>query len=388
MKQQLWIVNSSLLGIFLVACILLKFFELRPPIRRPQKISLPDFTKLKELTAPSVLEAIYKNDVFGSYVSQPTPYPPIATFPTPQSLVTPAPELRQPNITPPPEAKKQEFIEPLSLSLKGIVISSDELRNVAMIADETQKESLYHLGEKIKDAQIIKITRNRVVFLRANGQQEIFFLRKEDNPFSVPFEERWKSIVKQINQTSYEIDPELFTKEVDSLGSLIDNLPIVGTAFQSGSPVGIRIGTIDKQDIGSQLGFQDFDIILAVNDLDTAEPKNRLLAYDQICDAKMGNIINVRVKRNQDDVTLTYKLTPLASQGVVDPQSSSSDQVPKPQSTTPPPPGRMSNIQERATAARQFKANHPNPQRQETMMEIRKRLLDNLRARMQNARVR
>ena len=316
--------------------------------------------------------------------------PPAPTQAIKQSLVTAMPELQPTQVTPMPEPKKQEFIDALNLTLKGIVISSDELKNVVMIADETQKESLYHLGDKIKDAQIIKIIRNRVVFLRANGQQELFFLRKEDNPLSIPFEERWKMTVKQVNPTTFEVDPEYFIKEVDSLGNFFDSLPLVGTAYQNGSPIGIRVGNLEKQDIGSMLGLHPYDIIVAINDVKTAQPKNRLDIYDAVTQAKIGDIINVKVKRGQQDVELGYKLSKLAqgkTMGTQPSQGQSPEQATSGQPSPQPPPG-MSGMQERAVARRQFKARHPNPQRQETMMEIRKRLLDNLRNRLQNSRVR
>jgi hypothetical protein len=258
-----------------------------------------------------------------------------------------------------------------------------------MIADETQKESLYHLGDKIKDAQIIKILRNRVVFLRANGQQEIFFLRKEDNPLSIPLEERWKSIIKTINEKTFEIDPQQLVKEVDSIGTLIDQVPLVGTAYKDGIASGIRVGKIDKQNIGSLLGLKSFDIITSISDTSTTEQKNRLAIYDRLSEAKIGDTVTVKIQRESQEIVLSYKLTNLAEQGVptgvlpATPQAQGSPEQP-----TTPPPGRMSSLQQRMAAQRQFNTRHPNPQRQETMMEIRKRLLDNLRARMQNARVR
>lgn len=391
MKQQLWIVNSSLIGFFFIACMLLKVFEGHPPVRRPQKIRLSDMEKKKEQLPSAAIENIYKNDIFGTYVPPIPPHPPAPPQASQKSFTTPIPEPGAAQITQPPEPKKQEFIDPLNLSLKGIVISSDEMKNVAMIADETQKESLYHLGDKIKDAQIIKILRNRVVFLRANGQQELFFLRKEDNPLSIPFEDRWKTIVKNINETSFEIDPDQFIKEVDSIGSLIDSIPLIGTAYQAGVPIGIRVGNIDKQNIGTLLGLKPFDIIIALNDMTTTEQKSRLSIYDQICEAKVGNIITAKIKREGQDLDLSYKLASLTVQslpgGLTLPSETTPDQqAAQPQSTQAP--GRMDSLQERTAARQQFKTRHPNPQRQETMMEIRKRLLDNLRARMQNARVR
>lgn len=393
MKQQLWIINSSLIGFFFIACILLKIFEGHPPVRRPQKIILPNIGKQGESLSPRAIENIYKNDIFGTQ-AQGLLQQQLGSPTQQASLATPIPELKAIQATIPPEPKKQEFIDPLNLSLKGIVMSSDESKNVAMIADETQKESLYHLGDKIKDAQIIKILKNRVVFLRANGQQEIFFLRKEDNPLSISLEERWKSIIKTINEKTFEIDPQLFIREIDSVGTFIDSLPLVGTTYSAGVATGIRVGTIEKENIGTFLGLKTFDVIVSIDDISTSNPKDRLSIYDKLCSTKIGDTITVVVDREDPQqgnqkVTISYKLANLAEQGVPTGLTPSTNKDAEGQGQTQPmQPGKMSNLQERTATQRQFMDRHPNPQRQETMMEIRKRLLDNLRTRMQNARVR
>ena len=100
--------------------------------------------------------------------------------------------------------------------------------------------------------------------------------------------------VKQVNPTTFEVDPEYFIKEVDSLGNFFDSLPLVGTAYQNGSPIGIRVGNLEKQDIGSMLGLHPYDIIVAINDVKTVvklatPPPQKVVSLNAvICGAKLG----------------------------------------------------------------------------------------------------
>ena len=156
-----------------------------------------------------------------------------------------------------------------------------------MIADETNKEGMYHLGEKIKDAQIIKIANNRVVLLRANGQQEVFYLRKEDLVDEQSVTDKWKYIVKRVDDQTFDIDPVSFSKEVNTLGSFIEHTSVIGTAYAAGKPIGIRIGKLQPQDTGTFLGLMENDIITSINDMAVTNAQNRLSVFDTITKAPL-----------------------------------------------------------------------------------------------------
>ena len=381
MKQQLWVVNSSLLGIFLTVLALGHLLHHEAPMLRTKKI-IPNLSPKKDSFTPVSLEHIYQNDIFGTFIALPPP-PPAA--PSQKFFATPVPEPRLPNIPPPPEQKKQEFVSPLGIALRGIIISSDEARNVAMIADETNKEGLYHIGEKIKDAQILKIARNRVVFLRANGQQETFFLRKEDNKLDQTLVENVKKSIRSVDSFNFNIDPDMFTQAVDSLGNFIEQLPLIGMAFFEGAPIGIRIGNIDKKNIGEALGLKSYDIIVAVNNLATSEPKNRLAAYDIISSARLGDSISVQIRRAQSDLFYTYHLTRL-DQAMLSIRQGSDQSITSGQPLAGVAEKSAGRTFDRETTLRKFKKKHPNPQRQKTMTDMRKKLMDNLRTRTQRQR--
>jgi type II secretion system protein C len=369
MKQQLWILNSALLGLFVAVLIIMNFISKEPPILKISRAVSTELEKKLSTATPLAIEKIYQNDLFETYVAT-------ESKPIQQSLIVPVPEPKIPPIAIPPETPKSEFIQALTLTVKGIIASSNEQQNVAMIADETNKEALYHLGDKIKDAEIIKIARDRVVLLRANGQLEVFYLRKDDNTDpNTP--DKWKEIIRKIDEQNIEIDPFTFVKEVDSLGAFLEKASISGTAYFNGLPVGMRVGTTAENELASQLGLKQDDVITAVNNFSCVDLKNRMEIYDKIVQTQVGENIKVSLKRANNDMTMTYKLARISK------------------AKKPLPPGvkegedalKMSRLQEREKSQRDFDKQHEQRQ-EETIMEIRRRILENLRNRMRDRRER
>ncbi|MFH1644343.1 MAG: type II secretion system protein N [bacterium] len=334
----------------------------------------------KKKPAPFInIEKIIKNDLFDTFIES------IEQGPIKKSLIMPIPNPPIASISPPPQPKKQEFVNPLPIKLKGIVFSSDDLKSLAMIEDETQKEGLYHLGEKIKDAQVIKIAKNNIVILRANGQLEILSLRKEDDLLggSTPTQpqEKWKYSIKKIDDFNFDIDPSEFKKETPSLSEMIEELSI-GTAYEQGRPIGIKIGKIDPNEIGFVLGLRPNDIITSINNLNTIDIKDRMKIYDEITKLKKGNFIQVNLKRDNMDSVINYKLKKLDKPKkltFISPATGQGVQPGLPQSKT----------QQQEQSIKDFQKQHNvDERRQQTIADIRKRLLEKLRQRSPNVRIR
>ncbi len=374
MKQQLWILNSSLLAVFFVSLMVSYFLSVEPPrIRRIKKMVAQEVAEKKEASlARTSWEKIYKDDIFGTFVKQ-------VTKPVKQSFVTPIPEPKAPAIPPPPEPPKQEFIAPLNLTIKGIIISADEAKSVAMIEDETKKEGLYHLGDKIKDAQVIKIARNRIVLLRANGQQETFFLRKDESEVDQQSPERWKYIARKVDDQTYEIDPDSFKQEIETLGNFIERVSLIGVAYQKGSPIGLRIGSLEKNDVGVALGLQQNDILISINNVDVTVANNRMQAYDAISKVKVGDTISLVLKRAGENLTQNYKLAKISK---AKKKTFTGKEEKKKE------PLKKSKSQQRAKMLRDFRKRHGSSQDKNAIARIRKRLLENLKKRLRNSRVR
>jgi type II secretion system protein C len=383
MKQDLWLANSGLVLIYVAALGVYSFTQQEVPVWKAPRITQATPTiSPEQKDSPGkrtqVWQKIYQDDIFGTYIAQDIKL-------TKQSLLTPIPEPKQPTIPAVPDIKKQEFIAPLGISVRGIIASVDETRNVAMITDETSKEGMYHLGERIKDAQIIKIGHNRVVVLRANGQQETYYLRKDDMPSDEPATDKWKYIVRKVDDQNFNVDPFAFSKEVGTLGEFVQKASIIGTAYHNGSPVGIRIGSVATSDVAQALGLADNDMLTSINDINLADAASRVQAYESIIKLPIDSIIKVGIKRADKDVFLSYKLIKIDK-----PRKSSlpgvtyANQQPSPEEQM-----KQSRLQQREAQVRDFQKQHYDEQKhQQTMAEIRRRILENLQGRMQLAQKR
>lgn len=379
MKQALWIVNNSIIVFFVLALITLQVLHQEPSPVTP--LSIPDRSgtiKKKQAFPETHWEPIFKQDLFGTYT-------PRTIQPAQKNLVTPVPEIQNTQPQAIPEPKAPDFTPELTLTIKGIIIAADETQNVAMIEDETKKETVYHVGDLYKDGQIIKISRNSVVFLRSSGQQEAFYLRKEDADLAMDGPAKWEYIIKKLDGNTWQIDPESFKAEVDSLGNFLDRIGILGTAYQQGNPIGLRIGDLEKDSLGELLGLQQGDIITNINDLNMAQAPNRVTLFDKIAASNAGDVIMVSLTRNGAQVTQCYKLAYINKAK----KMLFSENKPK-DTVTPADDLKMNKMQEREKQMREFNERHNNntPQQQDAISQIRKRLLENLRARLQNARAR
>ena len=374
MRQQVWVLNSSLLLIFITILIISSLLQQTPPkLKIKTKIKIKKIKKKKPASFINI-DKILKNDLFDTFIES------LPEQPMKKSLISPIPEVPLARIKPAPIIKKPEFVNPLPIKLKGIIQSNDELKSIAMIEDETQKEGLYHLGEKIKDAQLIKLSRNKIVLLRANGQQEIFSLRQdvdflgETQPSG---QEKWKYAIKKIDDFNFEIDPKELKTDIPQLSELIEELSL-GTAYENNNPLGIKVGKVDPNELGFVVGLRSNDIITSVNNINTINIKNRIKIYDELSNVKKGDNIQVGLIRNNINSTINYKMKKLE----------------KPKKLTFISPASNQNLPESKTqknvqSVKDFRNQHNVDQRRnQTVADIRKRLLDKLRNRSPNMRFR
>ncbi len=386
MISKLWILNSSLVGILLIGFLLSTLLKVEQP--RAVSIRLPltgqALEKKDEVAVPIKVstekrfEKIYQQDIFETFI-------PKEEKVAKQTFISPIPDFSAIAAVPAPNLPVYDFIAPLDITLKGIIMSDDEIQCVAMIEDDTKKESLYHIGDKIKDAQVIKIARNRVVFLRgANGQLETCFLRKDESLNEKDAQNRWKYIIRLVRDGYYEVDPMNFKEEVDSLGNFLERASVVGAVYQKGNPIGVKIGSLDKDDLGEVLGLQAGDIITSINDKQTAQLKDRMSIYNMITEAQLDTTITVTLQRAGVPRAMNYKLTKINKAkptlfGGKDPAKD-----------TKAPEANLvqGRLQEREKLIRDFRQKHQSSDQSAAVAQIRQRLLENLKTRLKDNRVR
>lgn len=369
MKQQLWQLNSSLLAILLLILLLSVFIKKEAPIVKIAPLPITVFDIEEKPISKINFEKIYKNDLFDTYEERPE-------FPV--SLITPIPEPKIPMAITMPPTKKPELLEPLKVTLKGILFSTGESnKSIALIEDETKKEQSYCLGEQIKDSQVIRIAKDRIVILRNNGQQEALFLRKEDNLLNLPKENRWAEIIKKIDENTFHINPSKFTEEIPTLGQLLETLD-PATIYSKGKPIGVQLGQLNKNEITQNIGLQTKDIIFAINGINVTTPEKRYEVFEKIINSKIEDEIKIELKREGQNISLTYRLTTIEK-----PPSKFLGEAPPHK----PELFKLNREQQREQQQRIFRQDHPK-NREEIREKMRERLLENLKLREKDMRFR
>ncbi len=312
MRNPLWVLVLGLALLFLMTLGVILITRKVPPARKSLTPSATIALPFKSV--PIDLSRIYENDLFRTYRKPLKPVVP-ETFnltPPPLPSALPPPSVRIPQV---------QFLDPLLVSLKGIITSNDEKINRAIVADEkTKKEDIYSVGDILEDAEIIRIEREKVVFIRSNGQQETIFLNvraaSEDPIFM--HETGWDKVARKITTWSFAVDPQAIKNRLKSLAQFVDMLDITG-AFDKGISVGCRIGRIAPDSLGIALGLQSGDLVTAINDMPLFTTQERVAAYQSVKNLSFDGSIRVKLTRNKRTYELLYVLKPL-TQEVMQPQ--------------------------------------------------------------------
>jgi type II secretion system protein C len=290
---------------------------MRVDVPAPEPIEPSGYVKpLPKKVSEVNIRKIYENDLFGTYN-------PNQELPTEPNYVAPAPPPPAPLPTHVPAEPRPQFLEPLKITLKGIIIiGDDDTKNRAIISDtRTNKETSYRVGDIVEDAQLIKIFSNKVLFLRPNGQQEVLYLRPKDAQLDPTYTQitGFKGISQKMSDNSYLINTKEFLFRINNLGQFIDLLDLT-TVYQNGTSVGCKIGNIQDTSLAQELGLQSGDIIRSVNGITVVDTPNRMAIYKQIIAMKAKETIIVELTRNNRPYTLYYTIGQSSDESEVEKQ--------------------------------------------------------------------
>ncbi len=177
----------------------------------------------------------------------------------------------------------------LNVRLKGTIVSPHGFA-LAMIEDSSQrKEDLYIVGDKVQDAEILKILSNQVVLRRA-GKEETLTLFTEHGSQTPgrpsgpvpgggrPEGPRHAPAAVASGGTGTPPQQRNVQQHVQGLMAQLRLKP----HFQEGKPSGFVVGQIQSGSVFEAAGVKEGDIIVAINDEDVRTPNQLLKAYREV----------------------------------------------------------------------------------------------------------
>lgn len=301
-KNPLWIVNSALIILLIGGTLVLHIMRRDIPLRRSITALIPDSTQKKDIsriTSSTIIDA----DLFNTVLKRASP-------PEAVDLIRPIPRPPSPAPVIVAEMPKPDFLSPLEVTVRGILYAGSDSDNRAIIMNnKTKVESLYKIGDRVEDADIIKISRNKVIFVRVNGQQETLFISQREARKDPGFvtDGSWNGIIAQASESMFLVDPKRLVERIPTLAQFIDTLDIT-TAFARGSIIGCRIGRLAPQSLGRALGLLPGDIITEINGIAPTTTAHRVEIYTAVRSFKRGDSLNVIIIRGSETLTRTYIL--------------------------------------------------------------------------------
>jgi C-terminal processing protease CtpA/Prc len=236
----------------------------------------------------------------------------------------------------------------------------------------------------------MKISRNSITLLRANGQIEEYKLRIVSKPGETTttltkndISKVLEEAIKQKGEQEFDIQLPKIKKILDPVDQIIEKLKI-GTAYEEGKIVGQRIGKVKEGTLWHKLGLQKGDIIKKLNGVPLTTVKNRLVALYVAEKMDIGDSFSVELERDGTDMEFVYNLSDMKKSK--DQKEVVSLGAPTAQSK----PGSASALtRRRQTALRKFAEKfNSDSARQKTVSDLRNRWLENLRKRSPNVRLR
>jgi general secretion pathway protein C len=317
LKRYLWLVHLALIaaGVYIGSdlfwAIVGSHIETRSGLPAASPSAVAETTETRTLPYYAVIQ---ERNLFGAKGRAVAPPPPR----------TPAPA--------PPATKPAA-----NLKLVGTVVGSPE-RTYAVIEDlGSKRQDLYRLGDLVREAKVVEVTRNRVVLDNRGHREELFSFEKTDSaapppsepaarrlsgprrspptqapeptetPASPPqggAEEGPEADIERVSENMWRISREDLIEQLDNFGQMMKEARLT-PHFTGGQPDGFVITNLPGNSFLARMGLRSGDVMKGVNGQQFGTLEEFFQAYQQL---QTEPTLQLEVERNNRSETLTYEI--------------------------------------------------------------------------------
>jgi general secretion pathway protein C len=244
---------------------------------------------------------------------------------------TPTPPPRTP--APVPAATKPAA----NLKLVGTVVGSPE-RTYAVIEDlSTKRQELYRIGDLVREAKVVEVTRNRVVLDNRGRREELFSFEKTDaaappssepaarqsaaprrRPFTLEAPSREappeppqggeqdaaEVEIERVSENMWRINRDDLVEQLDNFGQMMQEARLT-PHFTGGQPDGFMLTNLPSNSLLARMGLRSGDIMKGVNGQKFGSLEEFFQVYQQLQTEPM---LQLEVERSNRTETLTYEI--------------------------------------------------------------------------------
>jgi type II secretion system protein C len=244
-------------------------------------------------------------------------------------------------VTPPPprtSAPPSPAPKPAAnLKLVGTVVGAPE-RTYAVIEDlGTKRQDLYRLGDLVREAKVVEVTRNRVVLDNRGHREELFSFEKTDtagpppnepaarqlgaprrspppqqsepneppaNPPQEGTDEGTEAEIERVSENMWRVSRDDLVEQLDNFGQMMKEARLT-PHFTGGQPDGFMITNLPRNSFLARMGLRSGDIMKGVNGQKFGSLEEFFQVYQQLQTEPM---MQLEVERSNRSETLTYEV--------------------------------------------------------------------------------
>jgi general secretion pathway protein C len=318
LKRYLWLIHLALIaaGVYIGSDLFWAIVGARiEPSSRLPSAAASTAAETTEKQALQYYAVIQERNLFGARGRTALPSP----------IRSPSPA--------PPAAKPAA-----NLKLVGTVVGAPE-RTYAVIEDlSTKRQDLYRLGDTVREAKVVEVTRNRVVLDNRGRREELFSFEKSDtaamasnqpaaNPFHVPRrqsppravppasapppnpperneDEAADVEIERIGENVWRISRDDFVDQLDNFGQLLKEARLT-PHFTGGQPDGFMLTNLPGTSFLARIGLRSGDIMKGINGQRFSSLDEFFQVYQQLQTEPM---LQLEIQRSNRTETLTYEI--------------------------------------------------------------------------------
>jgi general secretion pathway protein C len=320
LKRYLWLIHLVLIaaGVYIGSDLFWAIVGARIETSHRLPSAAPSATA--EATEKRMLQhyaVVQERNLFGARGRAATPPPPR----------TPPP--------PPPAAKPAA-----NLKLVGTVVGTPD-RTYAVIEDlGTKRQDLYRLGDLVREAKVVEVTRNRVVLDNRGRREELFSFEKSDTAAPPPSEPTARQLnvarrppppqesqpnepppmplqesqerenesadveIERLGENMWRVSRDDLVEQLDSFGQMMTEARLT-PHFSGGQPDGFMITNLPKDSFLARMGLRSGDIMKGVNGQKFGSLEEFFQVYQQL---QTEPTLQLEVERSNRTQTLTYEI--------------------------------------------------------------------------------
>lgn len=243
--------------------------------------------------------------------------------PTPSPTPRPAAEPPQPRRAPTPRPQTAPQRSALPWTLVGTLVSKSSEWSLASVEDSsTRRVQTWMQGDHIEDAEVLSITRDRILLRRGEVTEYIDFTRPsaagakgaKSSPATRPLSPSSRAPPRAGHELApglREESPGHWRLPRTDLVRVIAHLPQLSTqariapAFEDGVPTGFKLLSIRPDSVLTQLGVRNGDVVRRINGYSLDSFEKVMEAYTRLKEAPR---VDIELVRNGATIRHSYSI--------------------------------------------------------------------------------